>query len=88
MEDDFDELSESITPEDPFHVEVDIYGNGDYSRLLVIPFDSKFIVVGNDEHLCTLTKSCDAVECWVQEEGSLDDELIERLGASIQNFSL
>lgn len=87
MEDDFD-FEESLKPEEPFYVEVDLYETGDYSRVLVVPCDLKYIIVSGDEHLCTLSKSCDAVECWVQEDGSLEDELVEKLGQAIESFTV
>ena len=87
MEEDFD-FEKKALPEEPFHIEVDIYETGDYSRLLVVPCDLKYVIVSNDEHLCTLVKSCDNAECWEQEDGSLDDELVEKLGAAIESFTV
>ena len=87
MEDDF-EFEENTPPEEPFHIEVDMYETGDYGRMLVIPCNEKYIVVANDEHFCTLVKTCNEPECWEQEDGSLDDEMVEKLGAAIQNFKM
>lgn len=87
MEDEFD-FEEPHLPEEPFHIEVDIYDTGDYARLLVVPCDTKFIIVANDEHLCTVVKTCDEPECWVQEDGSLDDEVIEKIGLAIGNNNI
>lgn len=73
--------------EESFKIEVDFYDTGDYSSMLVIPCNDTYIVVANDEHLCTLVHSCKEVECWEQQDGMLDDELVERIGAAIQGAS-
>lgn len=86
-EDEFDLDDEEKLPDEPFHIEADIYDTGDYARLLVVPCDGKFTVVHNDEHLCTLVKSCQEPECWEQEEGNLDEELVERVGVAIQQYT-
>lgn len=72
--------------DEPFHIEADIYDSGDYANLLVIPSAGTYIVVGNDEHLATLVKSCEDSECWDQVEGSLDEEIVEMLGNEISNY--
>ncbi|MGV3705140.1 MAG: hypothetical protein ACO1NU_07140 [Arcticibacter sp.] len=71
---------------EPFHVEADIYDSGDYAHLLVIPSAGNYIVVGENEHLTTLTKTCDEPECWDQVDGSLDEEVVEVLGREISNY--
>lgn len=86
MEDDF-EFEEEQVPESPFHIEVDLYESGDHSRLLVVPCNESYVVVHNDEHLCTLVHSCNQPECWEQEDGTLDEELIEKIGAAIQSYT-
>lgn len=66
--------------DEPFHIEADIYNSGDYAYLLVIPSGGQYIVVGDNEHLSTLVKTCEEPECWDQIDGSLDDEVVELLG--------
>ncbi len=85
MDEDFD-FEQEKQPEIPFHVEVDLYDTGDYSRILVVPCNSVYHVVHNDEHLCTLVHTCEEVECWEQEDGTLDEELVEKIGAAIKAF--
>jgi hypothetical protein len=70
--------------EESFHIEVDFYETGDLSSMLVIPCNNAYIVVSSNEHLCTLVHTCKAIECWEQQEGTLDDDLVERIGAAIQ----
>ena len=82
---DFDFEEENI-PEAPFHIEVDLYDTGDHSRLLVVPCNDSYVVVHQDEHLCTLVHTCKEVECWTQEDGTLDDELVEKIGLAIKGY--
>ncbi|WP_374164119.1 hypothetical protein [Arcticibacter sp. MXS-1] len=74
-------------PDEPFYIEADLYDSGDYVRLLVVPCDTRYVLVLNDEHLCTLQLTCDEPVCWEQEDGTLDDEVVERLGAAIRAVS-
>jgi hypothetical protein len=85
MEDEF-EFEESRIDE-AFHIEIDLYETGDYSNLLVIPCNDTFIVVSGNEHLCTLIHTCKEVECWEQQDGNLDEEIIERIGLAIEGFT-
>ncbi len=57
-DDDFD-FQEEQSPDAPFHIEVDLYETGDYTRLL---------------------------ECWEQEDGHLDEEIVQLIGAAIQAY--
>ena len=82
-----EEFEEEEYPELPFHVEVDLYETGDFSRLLVVPCNDSYVVVHNDEHLCTLVHTCKEVECWEQEDGTLDEEMVEKIGAAIKTYS-
>jgi hypothetical protein len=83
--DDF-EFDSAGQPEESFHIELDLYETGDYSNLLVIPCNDNYIVVSNNEHLCTMVKTCDEPECWEQTEGSLDDDMVEKLGIAISGY--
>ncbi len=87
MEDEYLFEKDQQIPEDPFYIEADVFDTGDYSRLLVVPCGTKYILVLNDEHLCTLELTCDEPVCWEQEEGNLDDEIVERLGKAINGYS-
>lgn len=72
---------------EPFHIEADIYNSGEYAHLLVIPSGGQYIVVGDNEHLTTLVKTCDEPECWDQVDGSIDDEVVELLGREIGSYT-
>ncbi|MCD8742184.1 hypothetical protein LT679_16350 [Mucilaginibacter roseus] len=80
------DYQESLTPQEAFHIEVDLYDSGDYVNILVIPCDDTFIVVAGDEHLCTMTKTCDEPECWEQQDGALDEEAAEKIGRGISDY--
>jgi hypothetical protein len=83
--DDF-EFNELSVPQEAFHIELDLYDTGDYSNVLVIPCNENYIVVGGNEHLCTMVKTCDEPECWEQTEGGLDDEVVEKLSQAINSY--
>ncbi|WP_342647816.1 hypothetical protein [Mucilaginibacter sp. CSA2-8R] len=86
QEDNFDDLDfYEPDKEGAFHIEVDFYDTGELSSMLVIPCNEAYIVVSNNEHLCTLVHTCKEVECWEQQDGTLDDELVERIGTGIQS---
>ena len=80
------ELNAPSLPEEPFHIEADVYDSGDYLNLLVIPCGLNHIVVADNEHLATLLKTCDDPACWEQLDGNLDEEVVEKLGASIDSY--
>ncbi|WP_295768466.1 hypothetical protein [uncultured Mucilaginibacter sp.] len=80
---DFDEFDNSAD-EGAFHIELDFYDSDNLISMLVIPCNDAYIVVSNNEHLCTLVHTCKEIECWEQQEGTLDDELVEKVGAAIQ----
>jgi hypothetical protein len=85
QEENFDDLDfNEESAEEAFHIEVDFYDTGDFSSMLVIPCNDTYIVVANNEHLCTLIHTCKDPDCWEQQDGTLDDELVERVGAAIQ----
>jgi len=84
-EEDF-EFDNVSAPEEAFHIELDLYEIGEYSNLLVIPCAELFIVVLNNEHLCTLIKTCQTPECWEQQDGGLEDDMVEKLGGSISGY--
>jgi hypothetical protein len=81
-----DFIDDSPLSDEPFHIEADIYDSGDYANLLVIPANGSYIVVGNNDHVATMVKTCDNPACWEQQEGSLDDEVVEKLGQEISNY--
>ncbi|WP_345951420.1 hypothetical protein ABDD95_08295 [Mucilaginibacter sp. PAMB04274] len=86
QQENFDELDfNEQNSEESFRIEVDFYDTGDLSNMLVIPCNDTYIVVANDEHLCTLVHTCKEIECWEQQDGALDDDLVERIGAAIQS---
>ena len=85
MDEDF-EPEEQPGPDASFHIEVDLYETGDHSRLLVVPCNDAYMVVHNDEHLCTLVHTCKEVECWEQEDGYLEPEMVEKIGQAIKSY--
>ncbi len=87
MSEDFESEELAQAPDSPFYIEVDLFETGDMSRLLVVPCSGSFTVIHNDEHLCTLVHTCEEVECWEQEDGSLDEELVERIGLAIRQYT-
>ena len=87
MDDQFDFEDEERVPEGPFYIEVDLFETGDQSRLMVVPCSESYVMIHNDEHLCTLVHTCKEVECWEQEDGSLDEELVERIGMAIEQYT-
>jgi hypothetical protein len=88
QEDEFEDLDAGqAEPETAFHIEADLYDTGDFTNMLVVPCNDNYIVISNNEHLCTLTHTCAEVECWEQIDGLLDEELVERIGAAIENYT-
>ncbi len=83
--DDF-ELENDNFPVESFHIEIDLYETGDYANLLIVPCNGEFIVVSGNEHLCTLVKTCDEPECWEQQDGTLDEEITEKIGNAISGY--
>jgi hypothetical protein len=90
MNDELDDFEFEATgaPEESFNIEIDLYDTGDYVNLLVVPCNSTYIIVANNEHLSTLAKTCDEPECWEQQDGSLDEEVVEKLGAAISGYTV
>jgi len=86
MTDEDFEFEERLSPQEAFHIEIDLYDTGDYSNLLVIPCNENFVVVAGNEHLCTLVKTCDEPECWEQQDGNLEDESIEKIGSALTAY--
>jgi hypothetical protein len=80
------EFEAAEQPQEAFHIELDLYESGDYSNVLVVPCNDTFIVVAGDEHLCTMQKTCDEPECWEQQDGTLEDDMVERIGAAISAY--
>ena len=86
--DDLDlDLEESQTPQEAFHLEIDLDDTGEYTNILVVPCNEVFIVVANNQHLCTMAISCDEPQCWELRDASfLEDEAVEKLGAAISGY--
>jgi hypothetical protein len=80
------EFEAAEQPQEAFHIELDLYESGDYSNVLVVPCNDTFIVVAGDEHLCTMQKTCDEPVCWEQQDGTLEDDMVERIGAAISAY--
>lgn len=83
----FDEEAERVH-EDTFHIEADIFDTGDYSSMLVVPCGNKYIIILNDEHLCTMEHTGDEPDCWELVDGNIDEELMERIGAAIKGYTV
>lgn len=76
-------MNEQIRPGGSFHISFDLHENGKESHLLILPCNETFIVVENNEHICTIVKTFDEPDCWEQHAGDLPEETIEKMGAVI-----
>jgi hypothetical protein len=74
-------------PTSAYHVEFDYFATEEYNSLLVVPFQEHFVIVCGNEHLGTLKKSRGEDTFWEVYEGNLDGELLERIGAAIDNYN-
>ena len=74
-------------PTSAYHVEFDYFATEEYSSLLVVPFGEHFVIVCGNEHLGTLKKSHGEDTFWEVYEGDFDGELLERIGAAIDNYN-
>ncbi|MDN3546757.1 hypothetical protein [Mucilaginibacter aquaedulcis] len=84
-----DEEFENVSgqgPEEAFHLEVDLTETGEYSDLLVIPCSDLFIMVHQNEHFCTVIKTCDDPVCWEQRDGYQEDEVIDRVTLALESY--
>ena len=77
---------EQPQPQEAFHIEVDLYDSGEFSNLLVVPCNDSYIITGNNEHVCTLVHNCNEPKCWDQQEGGLDEEIVNKIGLAIQGY--
>lgn len=83
--DDFD-FEERQMPQEAFHLELDLYDTGDYHNLLFIPCNDVFIVVSNNEHFTTMTRSSGEADAWAQLDGQIEDEVFEKLTIGLSNY--
>lgn len=84
-EDDLD-LFEPQTPQEAFHLEIDLYDTGDYHNLLFIPCNDVFIVVSNNEHFTTMAQNGEGTDAWEQRDGQVEDEIFEKLAAAVGEY--
>jgi hypothetical protein len=70
-----------------YHVEFDYFATEEYNSLLVIPFGEHVVVVCGNEHLGTLIKPAEEGDSWTVYEGNFDGELLDRIGAAIDNYN-
>ena len=73
-------------PQEAFHLELDLYDTGDYHNLLFIPCNYVFIVVWNNEHFTTMTRSSGEADAWEQLDGQIEDEVFEKLAVGLSNY--
>lgn len=85
INDDFD-FEERQMPQEAFHLELDLYDTGDYHNLLFIPCNDVFIVVSNNEHFTTMTRSSGGADAWEQLDGQIEDEVFEKLAVGLSNY--
>lgn len=86
-EEDLESEFQQHKAEEAFHLEVDLDDTGEYTNVLVIPCDENFVVVVNNEHLCTMEITCDEPQCWELKDASfLEDEVVDKLGAAISSY--
>lgn len=83
--DDFD-LYEPQMPQEPFHLEMDLYDTGDYYNLLFIPCNEEFIVVSNNEHFTTMVQNGEGKDAWEQLDGQVEDEIFEKLAIALNEY--
>jgi len=74
-------------PTSAYHVEFDYFATEEYNSLLVVPFQEYFVIVCGNEHLGTLKESRGEDKSWEVYEGNFDGELLERIGAAIDNYN-
>ncbi|NCD71194.1 hypothetical protein [Mucilaginibacter agri] len=79
-------MNDQTRPEGPFKISFDLYENGKETNLLVLPCNETYIVVKNDEHLCTIVKTFDQPDYWELQEGNLKEEVVEKMGAAISKY--
>ncbi len=84
-EDGFD-LNDAQTPQQAFHLELDLYDNGEYSDLLFIPCNDVFIVVSNNEHFTTMVRKGKGMDAWEQRDGQIEDEIFEKLVIALGRY--
>jgi hypothetical protein len=76
-------MNEQNHPGGSFHISFDLHENGKETHLLVLPCNETFIIVENNEHVCTIVKTFDEPDCWEQHAGNLTEEAIIKMGAAI-----
>jgi hypothetical protein len=81
-------MNQQNRPGGSFHISFDLYENGEKANLLVLPCNETFIVVKNNEHICTIVKTFDEPDYWEQHAGNLPEETIEKMGAAITKHKL
>jgi hypothetical protein len=81
-------MNQQSRPGGSFYISFDLNEDGKDTNLLVLPCNETFIVVQNNEHLCTLVKTFDEPDYWEQHAGSLPEETIEKMGAAITQHKL
>lgn len=84
-EEDFD-LDEPQMPQEAFHLEMDLYDTGEYYNLLLIPCNDVFIVVSENEHFTTMSRSGEGTDAWEQRDGQIEDEIFEKLATALGNY--
>lgn len=74
-------------PDTPFYIKVDLYEIGEFNQLLVVPGSNSYVIVNNNEHLCTPAAADEKSKVWEQEDGTLDEEVMERIGPAIKTYT-
>lgn len=72
-------------PTSSFYVEFDYFKTEEYNSLLVIPLKENFVIVCSNQHLVTITRRPGTDSFWEATDGKVDGELLERIGAAIDN---
>jgi hypothetical protein len=73
-------------PTSSFRVEFDYFKTEEYDNLLVVPLKENFVIICGNQHLGTITRMPAAESFWEVSDGNLDGELLERIGAAIDNY--
>lgn len=80
------DIYEAQMPQEPFHLEMDLYDTGDYYNLLFIPCNDEFIVVSNNEHFTTMVQNGEGPDAWDQRDGQVEDEIFEKLAIALGEY--
>ncbi len=71
-----------VGTDDSFVLHVDLKGNGEMLRLLIIPNELDYVITTDGIHLCTIKHDCD--DSWTLTDGHIKPEEVEKIGVAIK----